>query len=257
MPVDDREDIVEVVSQAAGQSPDGVHPLHFAQPVVRGEDRLRGGRLLEGRADHPGRCPQRVGLERRPGPFAPRVVEPEVAPPAAADRDRRHDDRADLVRLEQTALVVREVGHVAGDEPARRELALPAWEVAGTAPVRAGRRGGTPRDAQPCRASIRLEPSAPRRRSTRTTRLVRVGLPDMPDHLVDDFVHGFPTMNRSPAWSTDADRVATTQRLRGLLRSDRRVDQRAGRSERGDLVVTPIVIHGTTHRIPSWCRGRR
>ena len=74
--------------------------------------------LPDGRADDPGGGPQRVEL--RPGPVAllVGVVVADVAPPAAADRDRGHDDRADARRASSEDPLLG--GQVAGGGPATR-----------------------------------------------------------------------------------------------------------------------------------------
>jgi hypothetical protein len=63
------------------------------------------------------------------------VVVADVAPPSAAGHDRRHDDRADAVRLEQDPLLGGQVAEVPRDQAPGRELALPAREVGESARV--------------------------------------------------------------------------------------------------------------------------
>ena len=77
------------------------------------------------------RRPQRVELGRAPGALRHAVVEADEAPPVAVDEDRHRRDREDVLRVEDLALAVGEVAHLAGEEL----VALPDSGRGGASPT--------------------------------------------------------------------------------------------------------------------------
>ena len=243
--------------------------------AVRGDEERRGGRdgledavpsierpadlgLPDGRADDPGRGPQRVEL--RPGPVAllVGVVVADVAPPPAAARDRGHDDRADPVRLEEDPLLRGQLPEVPGDQVPGRQLALPAPEVAEPARVRRGPRGAG-RRPRPTRRRRRMwEPSSPSIRSIRTTRPAPDAEPIRRRTSGRASSRGSPAMNRSAAKVT-ASRMTSRRsgpaggsagrrgRLQGTaVRGDGPVDRWRGEEPpRGDVSTRGVGVYAS------------